>query len=348
MSAVGNRNISFATAASLRNILLDGRTVTVRGNETREILSQLTTLECPLERYLFLPGRLNDVFAQVAESIWVIAGRNDIDWLTPYLPRAPDYSDDGKVWRGGYGPRLRRWRGNIDQVDEVRRLLLADPTSRQAVITLFDPQADFVESKDIPCNNWLSFIARDGRLYLNVAIRSNDVLWGFSGANAFEWSVLHEMMAHWTGQEVGFECFFATSFHLYARHFDRAQVIISHFKGVTPYDFGIAASPFRTPWKRFDSEISRWFALEEMTRLDPDRSWATTDLEDPFLLGCLQLLRLKWGEAVWDDRKLADELAALEETDWLAAAYEHLQRKRPAAFNKIPHRRIAAFLAACA
>jgi hypothetical protein len=73
MSSAGNRNISFATAASLRKILLDGKAETVRGTETREILSQVTTLERPLERCLFLPGRLNDVFAQVAESLWVIS-----------------------------------------------------------------------------------------------------------------------------------------------------------------------------------------------------------------------------------------------------------------------------------
>ena len=35
-------------------------------------------LERPLERYLFLPKRHNDVFAQFAETMWMLAGRDDI------------------------------------------------------------------------------------------------------------------------------------------------------------------------------------------------------------------------------------------------------------------------------
>ncbi|PDQ34164.1 MAG: hypothetical protein B5766_13125 [Candidatus Lumbricidophila eiseniae] len=54
----------------------------------------------------------------------------------------------------------------------------------------------------------LHFLVRHGRLSLNVALRSNDVLWGFSGINTFEWSVLQEMMAYWVGVEIGPASFF--------------------------------------------------------------------------------------------------------------------------------------------
>ena len=169
----------------MADLLAHSTEVVVRGVRTREVLHRVTILERPLERFVFVPRRGNDPFAQIAEAVWVLAGRDDLAWLARYIPRAADYSDDGQIWRAAYGPRLRRWRGRVDQLDRVRELLLSDPTSRRAVSGLFDPDADFVDSKDVPCNNWLSWIMRDGRLHLAVALRSNDVMWGFSGATPY-------------------------------------------------------------------------------------------------------------------------------------------------------------------
>jgi thymidylate synthase len=339
------RNVSFATISALQALTQDGLIVDVRGQRTKEILSCTIAIERPLERYLFVPGRNHDVFAQIAESLWVIAGRSDVAWLTPYLPRAPQFSDDGKVWRAGYGPRLRRWNTAIDQLDEVRKLLVADPLTRRAAISLFDPASDFGDSKDIPCNNWLSFIARDGRLHLNVALRSNDVVWGFSGANVFEWSVLHELMARWIQCDVGSLTFFVTSLHLYESHFDRALDMLRRFRSITPYDFAIGNSRMQAEWPRFAALLNDWFALEEISRKDLSRRWSRSDLDDPFLLGCLQIVRLKWGARSWSDGVLSKEMAALEETDWLAAAYEYFGRGRPAILDNIPHQKIRAFFA---
>src|SRR5215211_6568696 len=116
-------------------------------------------------------------------------------------------------WRAAYGPRLRNWNG-VDQLAETRRLLLEDVSTRRAAMSLYDPDRDFVQSSDIPCTNWLHWLVRDERLHLTVGMRSNDVIWGFSGVNSFEWSVLQDMMAFWIGAEVGDATFLASSFHL--------------------------------------------------------------------------------------------------------------------------------------
>jgi len=344
------RNISYATAASLSALIERGADATVHGDtQTKELLHRLTILERPTERFLFLPGRQNDLFAQIAEALWVLAGRNDLDWLERYLVRAKDFSDDGgRTWRAGYGPRLRNWAGTVDQVAEVRRLLLRDPSTRRAVISLFDPSTDFGESKDCPCNNWLSWIIRAGRLHMSVAIRSNDILWGFSGANAFEWSVLHEMMAYWTGAEVGSATYFATSLHLYERHYERAQAIATRFHGLSPYNFGVLRSPFATSWDEMKETLEDWFKLEERIRADPDAPILKgPSLRDPFMRACLQIIRLKWGSVGWDDAKLASEFSLLPESDMLAAAYEYFGRRRVALLETIPHPKIAAYFEAC-
>lgn len=343
------RNISFATAESFRTVLDEGTTVTVRDHETRELRNRVTTLLTPRERCVFLPGRKNSVFAQVAETMWVIGGRNDVPWLSRYLDKAPDFSDDGgATWRAAYGPRLRAWPGGVDQLAEWRRLLLEDRQTRRAVGVIFDPARDFVESLDIPCNNWISWLIRDDKLHMNVAVRSNDAMWGFSGVNAFEWSVLQEMMAVWVGASVGEATFFATSYHLYDRHYERARAVADRFYGVSPYDFGVTPPPFRTSWNLFPAALAHWFAAEEGLRDDPDAPLLEgLALNDPFLLSTLRLLRLKWGAAAWSPDRLRSELGALPQDDFTAAAYEQLGRTRGDLLVEIPQPGIHAFNIAC-
>ncbi|MBU0555683.1 MAG: hypothetical protein KKD64_11385 [Alphaproteobacteria bacterium] len=343
------RNISFATADSFRAVLEEGAKVNVRDHDTLELRNRVTTLQSPRERCVFLPGRRNDVFAQVAETMWVIGGRNDVPWLARYLPKAPDFSDDGgATWRGAYGPRLRAWGGRGDQLDQWRQLLLSDRQTRRAVGVIFDPARDFVESRDVPCNNWISWLIREDKLHMNVAIRSNDAMWGFSGVNAFEWSVLQDMMATWVGAEVGEAAFFATSYHLYDRHYDRARNVVDRFYGISPYDFGVQPPPFVTPWERFPAALAHWFAAEERLSSDPEAPLLDGPaLADPFLRSTLSLLRLKWGAAAWSTKRLRDELKLLPENDFTAAAYEQFGRSRKELWADVPHAGIRAFDLAC-
>ncbi len=331
------RNISWATVGGFEAVLRDGKAVEVRGESTRELLGRGTLIERPDERFPFLPGRLGDPFALIAETLWVLAGRNDVEWLNRYLPRAAAYADDGRVWRAGYGPRLRNWRG-VDQLMEVYGLLEADRSSRRGVMSLFDPATDFGNSRDIPCNNWLSWLIRDGELLLNVAVRSNDAMWGFSGINAFEWSVLQEILASWLGVKVGPVYFLASSFHLYegGDHIKRAADVVAHFPGRTPYEMGIGTPRFAVSPDQFDQALADWFAAEERVRLDPNAWRLETSITDPFLLAALRTVRLKWGAAVWDIDRLRTELSACPDDDFTAAAYERLDRPAQQLLSDIP------------
>ena len=219
-------NNLFVEAADL--ILREGHDIEVRGSKVRELCNVSLTLTNPYNSIIMLPGRHNNVVAMVAETLWMLAGRDDMEFLSKYLPRAPEFSDDGAVWRGAYGPRLRNWKGDgtIDQLALVVDMLRKDPTTRRAVMSIYDPDRDFVDSLDIPCNNWLHFLARDGKLNLSVAVRSNDLMWGFSGINVFEWSILLTIVAALTGMELGQLTMHVTSLHLYERHWKRARRIV--------------------------------------------------------------------------------------------------------------------------
>jgi thymidylate synthase len=345
MAWVSNRNISFATVAALREIAHKGETIVVRGSEVKELRNRVTVLTSPRERCLFVPFRRNSVIASVAETLWVLSGRDDIAWLSAYLPRAPDYSDDGRTWRGAYGPRLRNWLG-VDQFARVRDLLIADLPTRRAVMSIFDPSRDFAQSKDIPCNNWLHWMVRGNRLHLNVAVRSNDVWWGFSGVNSFEWSVLQEAMANWVGATVGELTFLATSLHLYERHYAAAERAAAAFRGITCYDFGIPPAPFTPAWSELDRTLSNWMSLEHEVRTSPDTPIPSEQLpRDEFLRTAILVLRAFLGaKSGWTTSSLREALAGVPENDLAAAAYEYFGRDHPVLLEDIPHARIAAFI----
>ncbi len=322
------KNVTYAFREGLRKILQEGEVIAVRSHETKEVRSHLIKISSPLERVYLIPHRNNNIFAQIAETLWMIAGRSDMAFLSHYLPRAVDFSDDGKVWRGAYGSRLRNWQG-IDQIEEVARLLRQDPNSRRAVMVIFDPAQDYLDSKDIPCNNWLHFLIRDGRLHLNVSIRSNDIWWGFSGINTFEWSVLHEMMAYWTRSKVGEYSHFASSFHLYERHYQPAEKIIATSQDKTLYDFGFTNPPFSIPFEEFDEAMVRWFAIEDKMRQgETNLRQEINNFDDSFLRNSLEMLyiynRYLLGA---EGEEIAQLIEELPPNDFKIGAIEYFSRK---------------------
>lgn len=301
------RNLTDALVGSLRLLLTEGATVPSRNGETKELFSHQIRISHPTERVLISPHRGANIFAQLAEAMWVMGGRDDVEFLSRYLPRAKDFSDDGKVWRGGYGPRLRKWKRQdpdpnaysaasplgdpalfVDQLEECVKILCEDLPSRRAVMVIFDPALDFVQSKDIPCNNWLHFLVRDGKLNLTVGIRSNDAIWGFSGINVFEWGVLQQMVAHWIGVEVGVMAYTASSFHLYDYHYEKAEKIVANAKSKTLYDFGVPQLKFETCFEDFGPAMAEFFEIEE----DLAHRVPFESVSDPLLNGALRMLQI--------------------------------------------------------
>jgi len=300
-------------------ILRRGHLVTRRTDPSWELVAESFTIEQPLDRCIATPHRNNNIAATIAETLWVLAGRNDIAFLAPYLPRASDYSDDGETWRGGYGPRLRH-HFHGDQVDRVRQLLLEDLMTRRAVVSLFDPAVDYQPSKDVPCNNWLQFICIDDRLDLSITARSLDLMWGFSGINAFEWSVLHELMASWVGLQVGHQHWFVGSCHLYDRHHERAQKIVANAVEQPPDQRRIA---YHGSWNSLETDLHAWFGVEDQLRSGHDLSCPeiTSVVKEPLLQSFAVCVAGYWD--IRNGRSASGRIEWLAGTD-LARALAHV------------------------
>ena len=286
-------NINDALPDLMRHLLREGDVFGSRAGKTLELTHVGITLGKPWQREIVIPERKANIAAQIVETMWVLSGRNDVAGLTHYLPRAADFSDDGIEWRAGYGPRLRNYHG-VDQLAHVVDTLADNPDSRQAVAVIWDPTVDTKPGKDIACNNWLSFSARNGMLDLTVGIRSNDAMWGWSGINAFEWSALLELVACLTNLEMGSLHFAVTSFHLYEQHWDKAQKI-SQVEGSFLYtDSPRMTLGGETVLARFDELAREWFELEEDIRFGRPVGDRVERFPDMMLRSWLQVLQWYW------------------------------------------------------
>jgi len=322
-------NNSRALAPLMDKVLQEGTEVETRNGPAKEILGARITIENSWPPYIIAPSRNAAIPAQIAEMMWILAGRNDVDWLEAYLPRARDFSDDGETWRGGYGPRLRDWNGQVDQLAHVVQLLREDPATRRAVMNIYDPAQDSQPGKDIPCNNWLHFIARDGVLQLFVATRSNDLMWGWSGINSFEWSVLLNIVAGLTGLQAGPITYNISSLHLYERHYKKARRIVD----TSPHPDLPGPSDGRLQFTtdhsiaHLDGLVARWFRGEKAIREEaaaggPLANEAVTKavnghinwmrINEPVFADWLVALRAYWNR----DR----EMMSYELSGWLSSA----------------------------
>ena len=173
------------------------------------------TIVNPQQRVLFDPVRDANPFFHVMEFIWMMCGRRDTAWLSQFNKRIETFADNGDM-HDAYGYRWRRHFFSCDQIVAVIRLLKNDPKTRRAVIAMWDPASDLAPGfNSYPCNTHIYFRVRGGCLDMTVCNRSNDLIWGMLGANAVHMTLLHELIAHFSGIALGQYTVFTNNCHVY-------------------------------------------------------------------------------------------------------------------------------------
>jgi thymidylate synthase len=245
-------NLTADTVAELfaKAVLLarNGERASPRGMATREVLDVTICLAQPRARLLVAPPTriINPAFA-VAETVWILSG-SDAPWIFDYNSRLVRYADSG-ILRGAYGPRMRKWAGELDQLRRVIEILKADPDSRRAVIQLYDPARDTAGHKDVPCTLSFRFYLRRGRLHMSTTMRGQDV-WTGIPYDLFFFTTLHELVAGWLGAELGYHRHHVGSLHIYESDVEKAEAL----SGVTAS--GVMPE-LATPWSGFDELLGR-------------------------------------------------------------------------------------------
>lgn len=187
-----------------------------------------TVYSHPQERVVFWNERDANPFFHLYESLWILAGRNDIAPLVNYAKNMANYSDDGVTQWAAYGHRMRR-SGMRDQLAVVANRLQKDLSDRRSVVQIWDHKLDLGrEGKDVPCNMTITFqISLTGRLDMVIFNRSNDIIWGAYGANAVHFGALHEYMSLWIGVPQGVYTQVSVNWHAYEGPLKRVASLAS-------------------------------------------------------------------------------------------------------------------------
>ena len=239
-----------------RELLDSGQTVTATRGETIEITGVLIELERPRARLSRTETR-GKPFTCLGELLWYLSRGNNLDFITYYLPKYQEESEDGITVRSAYGPRLFSLDG-FDQVDNVIKLLTKRPASRRAVIQLFDASDISTAYVEAPCTNSMQFILRDGKLNMITNMRSNDAFVGLPH-DIFCFTMLQEVIARSLDCDVGVYKHFVGSMHMYS---DRRVDVELYLSEAIQRSVEMPPMPEGDPW----DSITKVLELERSIR----------------------------------------------------------------------------------
>ena len=281
------------------------------------------------ERVLFEDARNANPFFHLIESLWMLGGCNDLEYIEYYNKRMSQFSDDGETLQGSYGFRWREHFGG-DQLGVIIERLRNDPTDRRCVLQMWDPYVDFnTESVDVPCNTAIYFKVRDGKLDMTVSNRSNDVIWGAFGANVVHMSILQEYMAYGIGVEIGTYTQVSDSLHAYT---DLFYDMYNQMEAEDAFDFYSQMS-LRNP---YDNKAINSFPLisTDIITWEQDLTWflcrapmSSVDFADPFFSEVAVPLQDAWylyKSEEYDEALI--EVQSCLASDWGTAAYNWLNK----------------------
>lgn len=187
-----------------------------------------TVYRKPWECVLLDLGRNINPFFHFMEALWILAGRNDVEFVARYASKMREFSDDGTTFHGAYGDRWRWHFQNGEYADEAKdqletciRALQHDQDDRRCVLAMWDPSVDLGrKGKDFPCNTHIYLKVRQGKVIATVCCRSNDMLWGCYGTNATQFGFLIAYVAARLGLPIGDLTTVSDSAHVYTKVWD--------------------------------------------------------------------------------------------------------------------------------
>lgn len=203
---------------SLEHVFSIGTERRPRNMITREILNDTCEINMNFP-VITNPTRKLSYKFMAAEAYWITSGSALVEEIAPYCKHIANYSDDGYIFNGAYGPMFD------NQLEFVVATLNSDYHSRQAVMTIWHPNP--TKSKDHKCTVSLQFLLRDKRIHTVVNMRSND-LWLGRPYDIFNFTMMtHKVRSRLDGDVLmGTLYLNAGSAHIYARDFDRVKEVL--------------------------------------------------------------------------------------------------------------------------
>lgn len=201
----------------VKHVLENGKEVAPRGMKTREIEDAVIRIDNVFNTLPLEVGRGTVPGIGAVEACQLLAGVTVPDLVISVGPQFANYAEDNGLFHGAYGPRT------AGQYDILIERLQQDPDTRQAVVTIWNPQLDLqAQKRDYPCTILHQFRIRDNKLNMSVYMRSNDV-WLGAAYDFFQFTRVQIAMASVLGIEPGKYTHHVGSLHIYEQHYESAD-----------------------------------------------------------------------------------------------------------------------------
>ena len=222
-------------------------------------------------------------FSCLGEFCWYLAKTNDLSFIAYYIQAYQQFADGDEIFCG-YGPRLFDWDG-INQVRNVISLLKMNPTSRKAVIQLFDRRDIVGDHNDVACTCTLQFMIRHNALHMFTNMRSNDVILGLPH-DVFCFTMLQEVIARDLSIELGTYKHAVGSLHIYETDVDTTRQFLD--EGWQSTITSMPPMPNGDPWDGIASLLKAEIAIRTGDVFDASRF----DAIDPYWADLIRLLQV--------------------------------------------------------
>lgn len=205
----------------VQHVLKHGKETAPRGQKTREIEDAVVRIHNVYDTLPLGVGRGTVPGIGAVEAMQLLAGVSTPQLLLQIAPQFSAYTnEDGVSFHGSYGARTE------GQYEVVIDRLKADPDSRQAQVTIWNPELDLQPNKrDYPCTTLHQFRIRDNKLNMSVYMRSNDV-WLGAAYDFFQFTRVQIAMASVLGVEPGTYAHHVGSLHIYEQHYGAAENLV--------------------------------------------------------------------------------------------------------------------------
>ena len=206
-----------------------------RDMKINEMCDVALVIENPLSCLYTNPFRSSQFKYIAAEFLWYFMGRNDVEYISKYAKFWESIKNDDDTVNSSYGYLLfnNKNEHGITQYRWALESLAQDKDSRQAVLHFNLPTHQRAGNKDFVCTMYGIFQIRNNRLNFTVSMRSNDVILGLPTDVAFFVTLQSQMLTHlrnyagYPELEMGTYTHIANSSHIYERHFEIAEKMIT-------------------------------------------------------------------------------------------------------------------------
>ncbi len=272
--------------------------VSSRIGDTHEELHVLFSLGQPRNRWITIRVPSISPAYAIAELIYLISGSDEATVINPWNPKLQRYQGNYKYYPGAYGKRLRYSFG-FDQLNRAYDALLNEPTSRQVLLDIWNPEVDLpknqgkANNKDIPCNIISMLKIRQDKLYWSQIMRSNDMYLGLP-YDVLLFTSLQEILAGWLQIDVGEYTHFCDSLHYYTNnkmHIDESANILVNTDDLR-LEKNFSDEVFREMFARLN-ELSRTNQIDECVRNILSSLTVPKSYENMLMILCMYMLNKK-------------------------------------------------------